>query len=102
MEIGDGNKISYRMLGLGHPNRQLLVCHETYEVGAGAEQPIAHAAQEAGVIVRGEIELSVNGETQILAEAMGSTWIAVFHIDIGTHVGKEACEIISAVTPPIY
>jgi len=101
VEIGDGNKISYRMLGLNHPNRQLLVCHEAYGVGAGAEQPITHAAQEAGVIIKGEIELMVDGEAQILRRGDG------FYFDSRLphryrNVGNESCEIISAVTPPTY
>ncbi|MHC4047173.1 cupin domain-containing protein [Bradyrhizobium sp. 23AC] len=101
IEIGNGENISYRMLGLSHPNRQLLVCHESYAPGAGAQQPIMHAAQEAGVIVRGAIELTVDGKTEILQTGDG------FYFDSNLphrfrNVGKESCEIISAVTPPTY
>lgn len=101
VEIGDGNAISYRMLGANHPNRQLLICHETYGVGAGADQPITHAAQEAGIVIRGEIELMVDGDIQILRKGDG------FYFDSRLphryrNVGSEPCEIISALTPPTY
>lgn len=101
VEIGDGNAISYRMIGANYPNRQLLVCHETYGVGAGAAQPITHAAQEAGMVIRGEIELTVDGAVKILRKGDG------FYFDSRLphryrNIGREPCEIVSALTPPTY
>lgn len=101
VEIGDGNAISYRMIGARFPNRQLLMCHETYGPGAGGTQPITHAAQEAGMIIRGAIELTVDGETQILRKGDG------FYFDSRLphryrNIGNDPCEIVSALTPPTY
>ena len=43
-----GADVSYRMIGMNHPNRQLLMLHETYAAGADTGEPFAHPAQEAG------------------------------------------------------
>ena len=69
--------------------------------GAGGTQPITHAAQEAGMIIRGAIELTVDGETQILRKGDG------FYFDSRLphryrNIGNDPCEIVSALTPPTY
>jgi mannose-6-phosphate isomerase-like protein (cupin superfamily) len=79
-----------------------MVCHESYAPGAGSEAlPITHAAQEAGVIIHGEIELTVDGQAETLRSGDG------FYFNSNLphrfrNLSNERCDIISAVTPPSY
>ncbi|KAA0972075.1 cupin domain-containing protein [Aureimonas fodinaquatilis] len=100
-EAGRPNSISYRIIGINHPNRSLLMLHETYAPGADTGQPFNHAAQEAGVVVEGAIELTVGSETQVL-----ETGDAYYFDSQMPHrfrnCGNGQARIISAVTPPTY
>jgi transcriptional regulator with XRE-family HTH domain len=101
VEIGNSNRISYRSLGINHPNRSLLMLHETYEVGADTGEAFSHSAQEAGFVLVGEVEVTVGDNVRILCKGDG------YYFDSQTphrfrNVGKERAEIISAITPPTY
>jgi transcriptional regulator with XRE-family HTH domain len=101
VEIGRVGKVSYRMVGINHPNRQILMLHETYAVGSESGNPFAHTAQEAGIVTRGAVELTVGDETQVLRTGDG------YYFDSRTphrfrNVASGESEIVSAVTPPTY
>ncbi len=101
VEIGDEDTVSYRMLGINHPNRQILMLHETYEVGADSGPAFSHKAQETGFVISGEVEVTVGDETRVLKAGDG------YYFDSQIphrfrNVGGEKAEIISAVTPPTY
>lgn len=101
VEIGKAETISYRMIGVNHPNRQLLMLHETYAVGADTGEAFSHAAQEAGMVTSGAIELTVGADTRVLREGDG------YYFDSRTphrfrNVSEERSEILSAITPPTY
>lgn len=101
VEIGETRKVSYRMLGINHPNRHLLMLHETYAVGADTGEAFSHKSQEAGFVLAGEVELTVGSETRILRRG------EAYYFDSQTphrfrNVGRGKAEIISAVTPPTY
>ncbi len=101
VEIGDADTVSYRMLGMNHPNRQLLMLRETYQVDADSGEAFSHTAQEAGFVLRGELELTVGATSRVLREGDG------YYFDSQLphrfrNVGKTSAEIISAVTPPTY
>jgi transcriptional regulator with XRE-family HTH domain len=100
-EIGDTESVSYRMLGMHHPNRQILMLHESYEIGADTGEAFSHKAQEAGFVLHGQIEVTVGDQTQVLKEGDG------YYFDSQTphrfrNVGSSKAQIISAVTPPTY
>ncbi len=100
-EIGNADAISYRIVGMNHPDRQLLMLHETYAVGADTGEPIAHPAQEAGVVTRGAVELTVAGQTRILRPG------DAYYFDSRLphrfrNAAQEPSEIVSAVAPPSY
>ncbi len=101
VEIGRSEGISYRMIGFGHPNKQLLMLHETYAPGADTGQAFSHAAHEAGVVIRGCVELTVGSENYVLNPGDGyyfdSRLPHRFH-----NAGSTRAEIISAITPPTY
>lgn len=101
VEIGKAGAISYRVVGFNYPNRQLLMLHETYAVGADTGEAFAHAAQEAGMVISGSIEVSVGDQTKILQEGDG------YYFDSRLphrfrNVHDEKSEILSAITPPTY
>ena len=101
IEIGDAEAVSYRMLGMNHPNRQILMLSETYQIDADTGEAFSHKAQEAGFVLSGELEVSVGKESKVLRRGDG------YYFDSQLphrfrNVGKTAAEIISAVTPPTY
>lgn len=101
VEIGKPQNISYRMIGMDHPNRSLLVLHETYVPGADTGEEFAHAAHEGGMVIKGSIELTVGGLSKTLKAGDGyyfdSRMPHRFRND-----GEEQAEIVSAITPPTY
>lgn len=101
VEIGKAHAISYRMIGINHPNRQLLMLKETYAVGSDTGEAFSHAAQEAGVVTRGAIELTVGEQKRVLKPG------DAYYFDSRLphrfrNVADEKSEILSAVTPPTY
>lgn len=101
VEIGKVDTISYRVIGLDHPNRQLLMLHETYAVGADSGEAFTHAAQEAGMVLSGAVEVTVGGQQKILQPGDGYYFDSRLpHRFRNVHDGKS--EILSAITPPTY
>jgi transcriptional regulator with XRE-family HTH domain len=101
VEIGRAGSISYRMIGANHPNRQLLMLHEAYAPGADTGEAFSHAAQEAGVITRGAVEITVGGDTRVLREG------EAYYFDSRLphrfrNASEGTSEIVSAITPPTY
>jgi transcriptional regulator with XRE-family HTH domain len=101
VEIG-GGLISYRQVGASLDGRALQLLHERLAPGAdsGAAM-LRHEGEEGGVVVRGEIELTVGMQTRILtagdAYAFQSSVPHRFR-----NLGRETCEIVSACTPPSF
>jgi quercetin dioxygenase-like cupin family protein len=101
VEIGKANTISYRMIGINHPNRQLLMLHETYAQGADTGEAFNHTAQEAGMVLKGAVELTVGTETRTLVAGDGYYFDSrEFHRF--RNVADTPSEILSAITPPTY
>ena len=101
VEIGRSDTISHRMVGAGHPNRHLLMLHETYAPGADTGEVFSHAAHEAGVVTRGRVEVTVGTVSRVLGRGDG------YYFDSRLphrfrNAGPEQAEIVSAVTPPTY
>jgi transcriptional regulator with XRE-family HTH domain len=101
IEIGNPEAISYRVVGMTHPDRRLLMLHETYAVGAETGAAISHPAQEAGIVTRGTVEVTVAGQSRVLRP--GDAYY--FDSRLPHHfrnAADERSQIISAVTPPSY
>jgi transcriptional regulator with XRE-family HTH domain len=101
VEIGRKNSISYRMIGINHPNRQILMLHETYSPGADSGAAFTHAAQEAGMVLSGAVEVTVGGRSSVLRAGDG------YYFDSReSHRFRNAAdgpsEILSAINPPTY
>jgi len=101
VEIGKPETVSYRVIGISHPNRQVLMLHETYQPGGDSGVAFTHTAQEAGMVVSGAIELTVGDVTQVLQAGDGYYFDSRLpHRFRNAYEGVS--EIVSAVTPPTY
>jgi len=98
-DMGSGD-IAFRLVGAERAERAMNVLHETYAPGSDTgETMLAHAGEEAGVVVRGEIELTVDGETERLGP--GDAYYFPSRLPHRfRNPGDEPCEIVSANTPP--
>ncbi|WP_211215653.1 cupin domain-containing protein [Geopsychrobacter electrodiphilus] len=100
-EIGDKN-LSYLQVGSSLKERLMQIIHERIEVGADTgEEMLRHEAEEGGVVIKGQIELTVGGQIDILAEG------DAYYFDSRLphrfrNLGAEVCEIISACSPPSF
>lgn len=101
VELGNA-ATSLRLVGAGDPNRTLQMLHERYAPGAdtGTEM-LAHPGEEAGVVIEGQISVTVGEETQVLgpgdAYQFPSTLPHRFHND-----SDLPCVLVSASTPPTF
>ncbi len=81
---------------------KLQVLHEIYAPGADTgPSMLSHEGEEAGVIVRGEVEVTVGGNREILGP--GDAYY--FHSKLPHRFrnrGKVECELISVCTPPTF
>ncbi|MDX1430844.1 MAG: cupin domain-containing protein [Gammaproteobacteria bacterium] len=99
VELTEGD-LSFRQVCGDARHHRLQVLHERYGPGADTgEAMLSHESEEAGVIVRGRIELTVGEETRVLGPG------DAYHFDSRIphrfrNAGDDDCEIISACTPP--
>jgi len=99
--MGD-HAVTFKLVAARRANRAMAVLHEHYAPGAdtGADM-LRHAGEEGGVVVSGQIELTVGAETRLLGPGDAYYFTsAVPHRFRNT--GNTTCEIISASTPPTF
>lgn len=101
VDIGKG-LISYRQIGNNSFGRALQILKERYEPGADSGRiPLVHDGEEGAIIVSGQLEVTVDDERRILGPGD-----AYYFDSRRPHrfrcVGDEACELISACTPPTF
>lgn len=100
-EVGRGDAISYRVIGINHPNRQILMLHETYAVGADTGEAFSHTAQEGGMVIRGAVEVTVGEHRQTLG-AGDAYYFDSRQPHRFRNVAEGQSEIVSAINPPTY
>jgi transcriptional regulator with XRE-family HTH domain len=101
VELGN-EELSLRLVAAQRPGRQLSVLHERYAPGAATgEEMLAHRGEEAGVVIRGRIELTVSGATRLLGPGEAYYFASQLPHRF-RNAGREPCEIISACTPPSF
>ncbi len=94
-------QLSLRQLGNAQ-NHALQVLHETYPAGADTgPQDISHDGEEAGIVVRGSIEVTVEGQSAILNTGDGYIFDSRLPHRF-RNLGDVVCEIVSACTPPSF
>ena len=95
-----GGKISYRQVGRDLAGRSIQMLHERYEPGADTGKvALHHGGEEGGVVIRGRLELTVDGERYLLGP--GDAYY--FESPRPHHfrnAGTESCEVVSACSPP--
>ena len=91
-----------RQIGKCLHNSKLQVLHELYAAGADTGPAmLSHEGEEAGVIVRGEVEVTVANNREVL----GSGDAYYFHSKLPHRFrnrSKVECELISVCTPPTF
>ena len=100
-DIGDGN-VLLRLVAAKRPNRAMAIMHEHYRSGADTgEDMLSHKGEEGGIVVSGKIELTVGGQSRILGPGDAYYFSSAVPHRF-RNLGPEACEIISASTPPTF
>ncbi len=99
LEIGQG-KISYRQVGRVLAGRSVQILHERYAPGADTGRvSLQHDGEEGGVVVRGQLELTVDGERHLLGPG-DAYYFKSSRPHHFRNIGPEECEIVSACAPP--
>lgn len=97
---GDG-AVSLRQLGKAE-HHALQVLHETYPPGADTgPEAISHEGEEAGIVVRGSIEVTVDGQTSTLNAGDGYLFDSRLPHRF-RNTSDQTCEVVSACTPPTF
>lgn len=78
----------------------LQILHERYEPGADTGPTmLEHASHEGGIVISGELEVTVGDQVQILRS--GDAYLFDSRIPHRfRNTGTEICEVVSACTPP--
>jgi transcriptional regulator with XRE-family HTH domain len=99
--IADGPVVLRQVGGRGS-RRKLQVLHETYALGGDTGPTmLSHEGEEAGVIVRGQIEITVGGQCEVLGAGDGYYFNSRLPHRF-RNLGEEECEIVSTCTPPTF
>lgn len=100
-KISDGLLV-LRQIGASRSHRKLQVLHETYAPGGDTGPAmLSHEGEEAGVVVRGQIEITVGGQCEVLVRGDGYYFSSRLPHRF-RNLGSEACEIVSTCTPPTF
>jgi transcriptional regulator with XRE-family HTH domain len=99
LEIGQG-KVSYRQVGRHLAGRSVQILHEHYAPGgATGKVSLRHSGEEGGVVIRGRLELTVDGVRHLLGPG-DAYYFKSSHPHHFRNVGSEECEVVSACSPP--
>jgi transcriptional regulator with XRE-family HTH domain len=99
LEIGQG-KISFRQVGHHIEDRSIQILHERYAPGADSGKvALHHVGEEGGVVIRGELELTVDGERHVLGPG-DAYYFNSSRPHRVRNTGTVECEIVSACSPP--
>tara|TARA_R110002110_G_scaffold13596_11_gene64803 strand:+ start:2084 stop:2635 length:552 start_codon:yes stop_codon:yes gene_type:complete len=102
-EIAPGapGQVSLRQLG-NVENHSLQVLHETYPAGADTgPEFLAHQGEEAGIVIRGSIEVTVDGHAHVLEAGDGYLFDSRLPHRF-RNTSDDVCEVMSACTPPSF
>ena len=93
--------VSLRQLG-DASTHSLQLLDETYPPNADTgPEMMSHAGEEAGIVVSGQIEITVGEQTRILSVGEGYLFDSLLPHRF-RNVGTEDCHVISACTPPTF
>jgi transcriptional regulator with XRE-family HTH domain len=99
---GPTRGISFKEVAAGRPGRALQLLVERYEPGCDTgSEGYRHQAEEAGVVLKGMLELTVDGQTYVLRAG------DAYYFDSRLphrfrNTGRTAVEAVSVNTPPSF
>ncbi|EEB85461.1 cupin domain-containing protein [Roseobacter sp. GAI101] len=94
-------QVSLRQLGNAEQH-SLQVLHETYPPGADTgPELLVHDGEEAGVVISGEIEVTVDNAVSVLAPGDGYMFDSRLPHRF-RNIGTVTCVVVSACTPPSF
>ncbi len=100
-DLGGGG-VSLRLVGKLGADKKLQVLHERYEPGSDSgSEMLSHVGEEAGVVVRGSIEITVGARVRSLGPGDAYQFDSRVPHRFRNR-GTEPCEIVSACTPPTF
>lgn len=94
--------VHYYLVGQRHRARQMCILREVMPPGADTgDDMLRHAGEEGGVVVSGQVEVTVGDQVRVLGPGEG------YYFESPTphrfrNVGDEEAVIISANTPPSF
>ncbi|MBD3665108.1 cupin domain-containing protein [Sulfitobacter sp. TSTF-M16] len=98
---GSAGQVSLRQLG-NATDHSLQVLHETYPPGADTgPELLSHVGEEAGIVVKGSVEVTVDGVVEELHPGDGYLFDSRLPHRF-RNIGKVECEVVSACTPPTF
>jgi mannose-6-phosphate isomerase-like protein (cupin superfamily) len=98
-DVGTGN-IEYRLVAASKQDRKMSILWETYESNADTgEDLLTHSGEEGGVVIAGELEVTVAGSTWVLGPGDAYYFDSRLPHRFRNN-GSEPARIVSANTPP--
>ena len=100
--LGDGAaRLSLRQLG-NASDHSLQMLHESYPPGSDTgPDMLSHTGEEAGIVVSGVIEVTVDDQVRVLNPGEGYLFDSRLPHRF-RNIGDKDCVIISACTPPTF
>lgn len=94
-------RLSLRQLG-NASEHSLQILHENYPPGTDTgPDMLSHEGEEAGIVVSGIIEITVDNQVRVLNPGEGYLFDSRLPHRF-RNIGDQACVIISACTPPTF
>jgi transcriptional regulator with XRE-family HTH domain len=95
-------KYTMRQVGGNLRRHALQMMEDIYEPGADTgETMLSHAGEEAGIVIRGRLEVTVGDQVRVLGA--GEAYFFESRIPHRfRNAGKQKCVVIAAATPPSF
>ena len=99
LRLTDG-RVRFSVVAGERRDKAIQFLHEVYEPGGDTgEEMLTHRGEESGIVIEGEIELTVGSQSRVLKPG------EAYYFESSTphrfrNVGKKRAVIISACTPP--
>lgn len=101
MTDGRAQRLSLKQLG-DASRHNLQVLYETYPPGSDTgPEMLSHESEEAGIVVSGEVEVTVDGQARVLQAGEGYLFDSRLPHRF-RNIGDVDCVVISACTPPTF
>jgi transcriptional regulator with XRE-family HTH domain len=100
MKFKEGNA-RIQMLVRKIENKRMQPFYTTIEPGGGSKGPYAHIGEEFGIVVKGELELGLNGKTYRVKKNE-SFYFSSQELHSWSNPGKQNTTVIWVVSPPTF